>query len=122
ALAKEHPQADNPAAEAGPKGVNGFNASPKPGERTIQFGEIFSQDFTDAQRDVLNQMITEEKDVSYKSLLEKIVADRDTIQNLQEKVMHLEQSLPDKFVVAKKADRQHDLAMNYLVNESQVDP
>ncbi len=119
---KEHQQKIDQATDAVLKRINEFNATRKPGERTIQFGEIFSQDFTDAQRDILNQMIKEEKDVSYKSLLEKIVADRDSIQNLQEKVMHLEQALPDKFVVAKKGDRQHDLAMNYLVNESQVDP
>ena len=119
---KDHQQRIDQATDAVLKRINEFNASRKPGERTIQFGEIFSQDFTDAQRDILNQMITQEKDVSYKSLLEKIVTDRDTIQNLQERVMHLEQSLPDKFVVAKKGDKQHDLAMNYLINEAQVEP
>ncbi len=119
---KEHQQKIDRATDAVMKRIDEFNASRKPGERTIQFGEIFTQDFTDAQRDILNQMIAQEKDVSYKSLLEKIVADRDTIQNLQEKVMHLEQALPDKFVVAKKGDKQRDLAMNYLVNEAQVEP
>jgi len=66
-------------------------------------------------------MIAEEKDVSYKSILQQIVSDRDTIQGLQEKVMHLEQSLPDSFVIAKKGDRHHDLAMNYLINDSKID-
>jgi hypothetical protein len=110
------------ATDAMLKRIAEFNQSRKPGERTIQFSEVFSQDFSEGQRDVLNQMVADEKDVSYKSLLEKIVADRDTIQNLQERVMHLEQSLPDKFVVAKKNDRHHDLAMSYLVNEAQVAP
>jgi len=119
---KDHQQKIDQATDAVMKRIDEFNASRKPGERTIQFGEIFTQDFTDSQRDILNQMIAQEKDVSYKSLLEKIVTDRDTIQTLQEKVMHLEQALPDKFVVAKKGDRQRDLAMNYLVNEAQVEP
>src|SRR5213594_2792681 len=101
--------------------ISEFNQTRKPGERTLQFAEIFSQDFTDQQKAVLNQMIAEEKDVSYKSILQQIVSDRDTIQGLQEKVMHLEQSLPDSFVIAKKGDRHHDLAMNYLINDSKID-
>jgi len=101
--------------------INEFNQARKPGERTIQFAEIFSQDFTDQQRDVLNQMISEEKDVSYKSILQQIVSDREAIQGLQEKVMHLEQSLPDQFTVAKKGDKHHNLAMNYLTTEAKLD-
>ena len=119
---KEHQESIDKATDEMMKRIQEFNDSRKPGERTIQFSEIFSQNLTDAQRDVLNQMIAQEKDVSYKSLLEKIAADRSTLQTLQEKVMRLEQSLPDQFAVAKKGDKQHDLAMNYLVNEAQVDP
>ncbi len=119
---KDHQQRIDAATDDMMKRIQEFNASRQPGQRTILFGEIFSQDFTDEQRDVLNQMIAEEKDVSYKSLLEKIVADRGTLQDLQEKVMRLEQSLPDQFAVVKKGDRHHDLAMNYLINEAQVDP
>src|SRR3989454_1903312 len=118
---KTHQEKIDKATEGMLQRINEFNQARKPGERTIQFAEIFSQDFTDQQKDILNQMIAEEKDVSYKSILQQIVADRDTIQGLQEKVMHLEQSLPDSFVIAKKGDRHHDLAMNYLINDAKVD-
>ncbi len=118
---KDHQAKIDKATEDLLKRINDFNQSRKPGEKTVQFGEIFGQEFTDQQRDVLNQMISSEKDVSYKSLLQQIVADRDSIQGLQEKVMHLEQSLPDQFAVAKKGDRQVDLAKNYLINDAHLD-
>jgi predicted nucleic acid-binding Zn-ribbon protein len=119
---KTHQEKIDAATDATMKRIDEFNQTRKPGERTIHFSEIYGQEFTDAQRDVLNQMIAQEKDVSYKSLLEHIVADRNELQALQEKVMHLEQALPDKFVVVKKGDRHKDLAMNYLVNEMQLPP
>jgi hypothetical protein len=118
---KTHQEKIDKATEAMLQRINDFNQTRKPGERTIQFAEIFGQDFTDQQKDVLNQMIAQEKDVSYKSILQQIVSDRESIQGLQEKVMHLEQSLPDQFVVTKKGDKQHNLAMNYLINEAKVD-
>jgi len=118
---KDHQQKIDKATEDMLTRINEFNQKRKPGERTIQFAEIFTQDFSDQQRDVLNQMISEEKDVSYKSILQQIVSDREAIQGLQEKVMHLEQSLPDQFTVAKKGDKHHDLAMNYLTNEAKLD-
>lgn len=118
---KDHQEKIDKATEAMLQRINDFNQSRQAGQRTIQFSEIFGQDFTDQQKDVLNQMIAQEKDVSYKSILQQIVSDRDAIQGLQEKVMHLEQSLPDQFVVAKKGDKQHDLAMNYLVSDAKLD-
>jgi DNA-binding FrmR family transcriptional regulator len=118
---KTHQEKIDKATEGMLQRINEFNQARKPGERTIQFSEIFSQDFSDQQKEVLNQMIAEEKDVSYKSILQQIVADRDAIQGLQEKVMHLEQSLPDSFVIAKKGDKHHDLAMNYLISDAKVE-
>jgi hypothetical protein len=103
------------------KRIEVFNASRKPGERTLQFSEVFTQDLSPEQRDVLNTLVAEEKDFSYKALLQKIIVDRDTIRGLQENVMRLEQSLPDKFVVVKRGDRQHDLAMAYLTGEAHLD-
>src|SRR2546428_1033253 len=35
------------------KRIEGFNSSRKPGERTLQFSEIFTQDLNPEQRDVL---------------------------------------------------------------------
>jgi|GEM_PF-1003069 hypothetical protein len=104
------------------KRIDAYNSTRKPGQPTLQFGEIFNQDLSPEQRDVLNAMVEQEKDVSYKALLEKIIADRETIRTLQENVMHLEQTLPDKFVVAKRGDRHNDLAMNYLTQEAHLDP
>jgi hypothetical protein len=118
---KDHQQKIDKATEDMLHRIDQFNQTRKSGERTIQFAEIFSQDFTDQQKEILNQMIAAEKDVSYKSILQQIVSDRDTIQGLQEKVMRLEQALPDSFVVAKKGDRHHNLAMNYLLNDAKVD-
>jgi hypothetical protein len=103
------------------KRIEVFNASRKPGEPTLQFSEIFMQDLNPDQRDILDTMVEQEKDVSYKSLLQKIITDRDTIRGLQEKVMHMEQSLPDKFVVAKRGDKHQALAMAYLTGEAQLD-
>ncbi len=103
------------------KRIEVFNASRKPGEPTLQFSEIFNQDLSPEQRDVLNTLVEQEKDVSYKALLEKIIADRDTISQLQENVMRLEQTLPDKFVLVKRGDKQEDLATTYLTQDAQLD-
>ena len=102
--------------------IDMFNASRKEGEATLQFSEIFAQDLNPEQRDILDTLVEQEKDVSYKALLQKIISDRDTIKGLQEKVMRLEQSLPDKFVVAKRGDRHQALAMDYLTQEAHLDP
>ena len=98
-----------------------FNTSRKPGQETLQFSELFAQDLNPEQRDILNTMVAEEKDVSYKALLTTIITDRDTIRQLQEKVAHAEQALPDQFVIAKRGDRHRTLAMNYLTNEAKLD-
>ncbi|HEX9428575.1 MAG TPA: hypothetical protein VGA64_12395 [Candidatus Polarisedimenticolia bacterium] len=118
---KDHQQRIDEATDGMMKRIQEFNASRQPGQATVQFSEIFGQEFSDAQRDVLNQMIEHEKDVSYKSLLQKIVVDRGTLQELQEKVMRLEQSLPDQFAIAKQGDTHRDLATAYLTAQPQVD-
>ena len=103
------------------KKIEAYNNSRKPGERTVQFGEVFAENLTGEQRDVLNSLLAEEKDVSYRSLLEKMIADRDTIRDLQAKVLQLEQRLPDQFVIAKRGDNQTKLAMTYLTTEAKLD-
>jgi len=72
---KTHQEKIDKATEGMLQRINEFNQARKPGERTIQFAEIFSQDFTDPQKDILNQMIAQEKDVSYRSLLQQLVSD-----------------------------------------------
>jgi len=109
------------ATDAMMKRIDAYNASRKPGERQIEFSEIFTDNLSQDQRDVLNTLVKEEKDVSYKSLLESIIKDRETIRGLQERVLHLEQTLPDQFVIAKKGDSHHDLAMGYLTETAKLD-
>jgi hypothetical protein len=104
------------------KRIDMFNTSRKPGEKTLQFSEVFAADLSPEQQDVLNTMVAEEKDFSYKTLLQKIIVDRDQIRDMQAKLMHLEQTLPDKFVVAKRGDRQQNMAMAYLRGEGQEPP
>jgi len=103
------------------KKIDTYNQARKPGERTIQFSEVFMEDLSGEQRDVLNTLLAEEKDVSYRSLLTNMISDRDTIRDLQQKVLQLEQRLPDTFVVAKKGDNHTELATNYLVNDAKLD-
>jgi len=103
------------------KKIDAYNQARKPGERTIQFSEVFMDDLSGDQRDVLNQLLAEEKDVSYRSLLTNMIADRNTIKDLQQKVLQLEQRLPDTFVVAKKGDTHTALATNYLVSDAKLD-
>jgi chromosome segregation ATPase len=104
------------------KKIEAYNQARKPGERTIQFSEVFMEDLSGEQRDVLNQLLAEEKDVSYRTLLTNMISDRDTIRELQQKVLQLEQRLPDTFVVAKKGDSHTKLATNYLTTEAKLDP
>lgn len=118
---KDHRERIDQATDQMMQRIDAFNAARKPGERTILFSEIFTDDLSDAQRDILNAMVAEEKDVSYKSLLEKIIADRDAIRGLQEKVMRLEQALPDRFVLARKGDTHGALAVDYLANDAHLD-
>jgi hypothetical protein len=103
------------------KKIDAYNQARKPGERPIQFSEVFMEDLSGEQRDVLNTLLAEEKDVSYRTLLTNMIADRDTIRDLQQKVLQLEQRLPDSFVVAKKGDNHTELATNYLINDAKLD-
>jgi len=103
------------------KRIEAFNASRKPGEQTLQFSEVFAQDLTGEQKDVLNKLVAEEKDISYQALLQQIISDRSSIQDLQEHVARLEQTLPDQFVLAKRGDRHQELAMAYLTNDAHLD-
>lgn len=95
-----------------------YNASRTAGQPTIQFSEIFTEDLSAEQRDILNSMLAEEQDISYRALLQTIIDDRDLIRDLQEKTLRLEQSLPDKFVLASAGDTHYGLAQTYLRDEA----
>jgi hypothetical protein len=99
------------------KRIEAFNASRGQGERKVQFSELFYQDLSNEQRDVLDQLMQEEKNPSYKNLLGRIIEDRNTIQSLQERVLRLEQQLDDKFAIAKRGDTHFKLANDYLLEQ-----
>src|SRR5262249_286985 len=99
------------------KRIDAFNASRGPSEKKIQFSELVYQDLRPEQRDVLDQLLQQEKNPSYKNLLSRIIEDRSTIQNLQERVLRLEQQLPDKFAIAKKGDTHFKLAHDFLIGQ-----
>ena len=98
--------------------IDQFNRSRQPGQPTIQFSEVFSEELSPEQRDVLNSLLQEEQDISYRALLQKIIADRDNIRGLQERILRLEQRLPDKFELVKRGDTHYGLAMTYLTGEN----
>ncbi len=98
------------------KRIDQFNATRGPGEKKVQFSEVFYSDLNPEQRDAPDQLLKEEKNPSYKNLLTQIVADRTKIQELTDNVTHLEQKLNDQFVIAKKGDTHYDLAHDYLIN------
>jgi hypothetical protein len=111
---REHKERADQATQEMLQRVEAFNASRQPGQRTIEFGEIFAEGLDDQQRQLLNRMVAEEKDVSYKALLERIVEDVDRIRTLQDRLSALEQALPDTYVVARPGDTHNDLAMEFL--------
>ena len=102
--------------------IEAFNRSRDPGQPTLQFSEVFGQDLSNQQRDVLDALVGEEEDVSYKALLERIIVDRDHIRTLQERVLKLEQALPDRFTLVKRGDTHYGLALAYLKDEAQLQP
>jgi len=98
--------------------IDQFNASRGSGERKLQFSELFYADLSPEQRDVLDQLLEQEKSPSFKNLLSHIIEDRKSIQGLQEKVLRLEQQLPDKFVIAHKGDTHYTLAHEFLISQA----
>lgn len=99
------------------KRIEEFNATRGPEERKVQFSELFYSDLNPEQRNVLDQLLAEEKSPTYQNLLSKIIEDRNAVQGLQEKVLRLEQQLNDKFVIAKRGDTHYKLAQDYLLSE-----
>jgi hypothetical protein len=97
-----------------------FNDTRAEGERTVQFGELFTDELSEEQRDILDEMLTEEQDISYRSLLGRIITDRDLIRNLQAKILELERSLPEQFVVVAKGNTHYSLAREYLTNQARL--
>jgi chromosome segregation ATPase len=94
-----------------------FNASRAPGDRNVEFSELFYSDLAPEQRSILDELLAEEKRPSYKNLLTRIIEDRDRIKQMTDRIQYLEQRLPDNFVIVKAGQTHYDLAMEYLANE-----
>lgn len=97
--------------------IEAFNASRAPGDRQVEFSEVFMSDLAPEQRSVLDELLAEEKRPSYKNLLTRIIEDRDKIKQMTERITYLEQKLPDNFVIVKAGQNHYDMAMEYLANE-----
>jgi len=97
--------------------IDVFNASRAPGDRKVEFSEVFLSDLAPEQRSVLDELLAEEKRPSYKNLLTRIIEDRDRIKQMTDRIQYLEQRLPDNFVIVKAGQTHYDLAMEYLANE-----
>ena len=97
--------------------INAFNQKQGPQGRKVQFSELFYTDLSPEQRDILDELLETEESPSYRLLLTRIGEDRDSIQGLQEKVLHLEQRLPDKFVLVKQGDSHYNLAQSFLESQ-----
>lgn len=69
---------------------------------------------------LLKQRISEEKDVSVKSLLEEILEKNSEIQEMKEKVAEIEKLLPKPHIVSA-GENHYQIAMDFLVNEKNVE-
>ena len=97
--------------------IDAYNASRAPGEREVNFGELFYSDLNEDQRDVLDMFLEEEKRPTYRNLLQRIIEDRNNLEEAQERIQYLEQKLPDDFVIAKAGDEHLPLAYDFLEKE-----
>ena len=100
--------------------IAAFNESRGEGQQTVEFGQLFSSDLSEEQQDVLNEMFAEERDISFKTLLGRIIQDRDVMRNMQARILEMERSLPEQFVVVAKGNTHYSLAREYLMNQARL--
>src|SRR5512136_2316421 len=82
--------------------------------------EVNIMNLSPAQKQVLEEKIKNEKDVSIKSLLQDILDKNSDIQNLNARVQELETLLPKPHMV-EKGENHYQIAMNFLINEKGLD-
>lgn len=76
--------------------------------------------FTKEQEELLLTMIQQEKDVSTKGLLQKVIDTEKQIEDLQKKIKEITDKLPAPHVV-KKGETHRQIAMEYLMNVHKLD-
>lgn len=77
-------------------------------------------DLSDEQKELLEQRIRDEQDVSHKALLEEILEKNKEIRELNEKIAEIEKLLPKPHVVLA-GENHYQVAMDFLVNEKKVE-
>lgn len=77
-------------------------------------------DLSPAERELLEQHIEKEKDVSTRSLLREILNKKDEINKLRKKIVKIESLLPAPHI-AKKGDSHYRIALDFLVEKKGVE-
>ncbi len=72
------------------------------------------------ERELLEQQISKEKDISVRSLLKEILKKKDEISQLREDIAEIEDLLP-KPHIAQKGESHYQVAMAFLVDEKGVE-
>lgn len=89
----------------------------KTGQQIIGINPL---DLSDEGREMLEQRIRDEKDVSQKALLEEILDKTKEIRELKEKITEIEKLLPMPHIV-KSGENHYQVAMDFLLNEKKVE-
>jgi hypothetical protein len=78
-------------------------------------------DLSPGEEEILRQKMSEEGDVSIKSLLEEILDRNNTIRQLKEEIQKIETLLPRPYLVSK-GETHFEIAWNFLVKEKGLSP
>lgn len=90
------------------------------GSKPVSFSQVFLQGLSAEEEQVLDDLVRNEKDYTYRGILGEVVADIKKIRDLQNKVSQLETLLPGEGVEVKPGDTHMKLAMQYLEKEKGV--
>ncbi|MCP5048748.1 MAG: hypothetical protein GY940_16375 [bacterium] len=96
--------------------VDGYEAQTgnKPSEGFI------AMDLNEEERELLEEQIGKEKDVSARSLLQEILRKRDQISDLKDKIANIEDRLPAPHIT-QKGENHYGIALAFLLDEKGVE-
>ncbi len=77
-------------------------------------------ELSEDEKQLMEELIRNEKDVSVKTLLNELLSYRNEIGELREEIENLEALLPKPHTVVK-GENHYQIAMNYLINEQNVE-
>jgi len=81
---------------------------------------VNSMNLSKEEKEVLQRMINEERDISVKSLIQNTLDKDKQIGNLQLRINELEEKLPSPHVV-QRGDSHFDIALNFLKNKKEIE-